>query len=218
MSDAAAKLLPLCKTGFIGRTQVNVYNVPYKLDAGRHYPQSIAVGLINWPNLKPASYSNTATAAVQQQQRFAAADAKTAAARKRFDDFSLRNHITSWVTAQQLDANPFKYTGKLVGLIVQLDRMESPNTALVSGSYDGDGGTVQLHGITPDFPDNSHSVVLAVRVGQREPLVGDTGQPQFTGVTRLDSATCTQSSCYDWTSWVRGQTRIPWGEPYVPAQ
>ena len=217
MADAAARLLPLCKTGFTSTSQVNVYNVPYQLDAGRHYPQSIAAARIDWPNLQPTSYNNSASATLHQQQRFAAADAQFAAAHKRFDDFTQRNHITAWVTAGQLDANPFKYQGKLVGVIVQLSRMLSPNVALVSGALDDDSGNLQLHGITPDFPDTSHSVLLAVRVGGREAPVDQPGPPQFTGITRVDSVTCIQQSCYDWTSWARGKTRIPWGEPYTPA-
>lgn len=216
MSDAAARVLPLCKTGFTNISQVNVYNVPYQLDAGRHYPQSIAAARIDWPNLQPTSYNNSASATLHQQQRFAAADAQFAAAHKRFDDFTEHNHITSWVTAEQLDANPFKYQGKIVGIIVQLSRMLSPNVGLVSGAIDDDGGSVQLHDINPDFPDNSHSVLLAVRVNGRESLVGDSGPPQYTGVTRIDSLTCSQQSCYDWTSWARGKIRIPWGDPYTP--
>lgn len=217
MSDAAARLLPLCKTGFLNSTQVNVYNVPYQLDAGRHYPPFIAAARINWPNLQPVSYNNSAASALRQQQRFAAADAQSAAAHKHFDDFTQRNHITSWVTVQQLDTNPFKYQGKIVGIVVQLDRMLSPSVALVSGALDDDAGSLQLHGITPNFPDSNHGVLLAVRVGSREAPLDQPGPPQYTGVTRVDSVTCTQPSCYDWTIWARGKTRIPWGDPYTPA-
>jgi hypothetical protein len=216
MSDAAAKLLPLCKTGFTNTSQVNVYNVPYQLDASRHYPQSIASARIDWSNLQPTSYNNSASASLHQQQRFAAADARDDANRKRFDDFTARNHISTWVTAQQLSANPFKYQGKTVGIIVQLDRMLSPTVALVSGALEDDGGSLQLHNITPDFPDSNHSVLLAVRAGPRETLVGTTGPAETTSVTRIDSVTCTQSSCLDWTTWARGKLRIPWGEPYTP--
>lgn len=216
MTEAAAKLLPLCKEGAGRASQINVYDEPYQRNASQQLPMFVASSRVVWPDTTPVGYDNTASAKVRQQQRMAAANAKLLAARQRFDDFTKRNHITAWVTAQQLDANPFKYAGKTVGLIVQLSRMLSPNTALVSGALEDDGGAVQLHGITPDFPDDRHSVLLVVRVGQREPLVGG-GDLTATGVTRLDSATCEQSGCDDWLSWQRGADRISWGDPYAPA-
>lgn len=96
--------------------------------------------------------------------------------------------------------------------------METRDTALVTGTIEDDGGTVQLHGINPDFPDSSHSVVMAVKVGQREPLAGsDDKTPVFTGTARMDSATCSEEGCGDWLEWsYSGGSRIQWGAPYTP--
>jgi hypothetical protein len=217
ITAAGARLLPLCKDGAGRSSQVNIYNKPYVLNEQRERPMFVASARLIWPDLAPAGYDNDITAKLRQQQRMAAASAKLADERQHFDAFTTRNHITAWVTAQQLDANPFKYAGKTVGLIVQLDRMLSPDTALVTGALDDDGGEVQLHGITPDFPDNQRSVLLAVRVGQREPIAGTHSDASITGLLKLDSVTCMQSGCYDWLGWQRGDNRIHWGDTYEPS-
>ncbi len=161
---------------------------------------------------------NNASSHLRSQQRGAQQAANLATERKRFDDFSKRNGISVWVTASQLSADPFKYEGKVVGLIVQLDPMETWDTALDTGAIEDDGGKVQLHGINPDFPDSSHSVLMAVKVGQREPLAGsDDKIPVFTGIARMDSATCSEEGCGDWLEWsYSGGSRIQWGAPYTP--
>ena len=77
---------------------------------------------------------------------------------------------------------------------------------------------MQLHGITPDFPDHTHTVLLAARVGKREPIAGGSSRIAVTPITRIDGATCTKDSCYDWLDWTRGDDRIHWGDPYTPAR
>jgi hypothetical protein len=65
---------------------------------------------------------------LRAKERGADQAAKLQIERNRFDDFSKRNRITAWVTANQLDTNPFKYEGKTVGMIVQLQRMVTRDT------------------------------------------------------------------------------------------
>jgi hypothetical protein len=218
MIDAAQSLGKFCPTTPRPTVQVNAYGEPFQIDAHGQRTAQIASARLDWETHRLADYSNNASADLRAKQRSADQSASLVDEHKRFDNFSRRNGIAAWVTASQLDANPFKFEGKTVGIIVQLERMVTRDTALVSGSLDGDGGTVQLHGINPDFPDNEHTVMLAVKVAHREPIAGsDDKTPAFTGVTRLDSAVCSQQGCSDWLEWSwRGANRIAWGDPYTP--
>jgi hypothetical protein len=218
MTDAAHSLGEFCPTTPRPSVQVNAYGEPFQIDAHGQRTLQIADARLDWATHQLSSYSNQASAQLRSKQRGADQAAKLETERQRFQEFSRRNGITAWVTAAQLDANPFKYEGKTVGVVVQLDRMVTRDTALVQGALDDDGGTLQLHGITPDFPDNAHTVVLAVKAGHREPLAGGSDRsPVFTGITRMDSTTCSQQGCADWLEWSwRGNNRIAWGAPYAP--
>lgn len=218
MSDAGARLQALCPSFKHGATQINLYTVPYKLDAERRRPVPVADANINWSNGSLSGYSNQAANALESSQRAAARSTRMAESRKRFDDFTRKNGITSWVTAAQLDQNPFKFEGKTVGMVVKLSRMMTPNTAVVDGGLEDDSGSVQLHGVTPDFPDDTHTVLLAAKVGKREaPADGSSSLLTFTSLTRIATETCAKTSCYDWMEWARGDERIVWGQPYTPA-
>ena len=143
------------------------------------------------------------------------------ASRRQFDAFTVKNGITAWVTTQQLDENPFKFEGKVVGVVVVLDRMATRDTAVVGSGLDSDGGgDVQLHGVTPDFPGKEHTVLMAVKVGKREPAADTPANSglQYTGVTRVDSFLCQKEGCYDLLGWMRGPNRIVWGEAYQPGR
>lgn len=219
MTDAGSRLNAACASPKHNATQINVYTQPYKLDAQNRRPMPVADANIYWSDGKLSGYSNRAANALQSSRNASAREERLAASRKRFDEFTRRNGISFWVTATQLDQNPFKFEGKTVGVIVQLDRMLTPNTALVSGGLEDDSGSVQLHGITPDFPDPKHTVLLAAKVGRREaPADGSAGSLTFTSLTRVSSETCERSSCFDWLEWTRGDDRVPWGQPYLPAR
>jgi hypothetical protein len=218
MTDAAQSLGRFCATTPRPSVQVNAYKEPFQIDAHGQRTLQIADARLDWATHQLSGYSNQASAQVRSQQRGAEQAAKLESERKQFEDFSRHNGISAWVTAAQLDANPFKYEGKTVGVVVQLNRMVTRDTALVEGALDDHGGTLQLHGINPDFPDSGHTVVLAVKAGQREPIAGDSDKsPVFTGVTRLDSATCSEQGCADWLEWSwRGGKKISWGAAYTP--
>ncbi len=214
MTDAGSRLQAACPSMRHNATQVNVYSQPFKLNPDRTRPQPTADANLNWSNMTLSGYSNRASNALKTQQNTVQRDTRLAESRKRFDDFTSRNHVTTWVTLTQLDENPFKYEGKVVGVIVQLDRMLTPDTALVNGGLEDDGGSVQLHGISPEFPDHTHAVLVAGRVGKREPVAGTNSRALVTPIARLDSATCARDACYDWLDWTRGEDRIHWGDPY----
>jgi hypothetical protein len=138
-------------------------------------------------------------------------------ARERFNEFSARNGIAAWVTTRQLDENPFRWEGRTVGAIVRLERMLTPNAALVrSGLRDGNW-PVQLAGITPDFPESRRAVLIAARVGTRQPAAdGSDARIAYTTLLHLDSRICGSDGCGDWLLWARGERRLAWGEPFSP--
>jgi len=220
LTDAAHSLGAVCPTTPRPTVQVNAYAEPFKIDEHGQRTLQIADARLNWETHELSGYSNSASAKVKSQQRGAAQAAKLADERQRFDAFSKKNGITAWVLTSQLDANPFKYEGKTVGLVVHLDRMVTRDTGVVSGAAGDDGGSVQLHGINPDFPDSDHAVMLAVKVGKREPFADDANKtPAITGVVKADSFACAEEGCDDVLGWAeRGPERIAWGAPYTPRQ
>jgi hypothetical protein len=220
MASAVAKVQAVCHNNG-GSVQVGAYAVPVVRDGNGMRPAAVADGRMGWGDNQVGSYSNGVSAAVRGRAQARAASEQMAASRQRFDAFTVKNGVTAWVTTGQLDTNPFKYEGKIVGVVVELDRMASRDTALLGNGLDGyEGGEVQLHGVTPDFPGQEHTVLMAVRVGKREPMVDAPAgsAPAYTGVTRVDSITCAKEGCYDLLGWARGADRISWGEAYVAAR
>jgi len=219
MTDAVARLGSQCQSTPRSSIQINAYAGSFAIDAHGQRTPAVAYARWDWERRELSGYDNQASAQVRNQRLSADRAQALLAQRHRFEQFSERNAVTSWVTAAQLAANPFKYEGHHVGLVVRLDRMLTRDTALVDGALDGDGGAVQLHGIDPGFPDTSVSVLLAVQVGEREPLTGDAGgNAVITSVKRLEVAPCAEPDCTDWLAWSRGEDRIEWGAPYRPAQ
>ncbi len=219
IKDAAARVQVACPQPKHNGTQVNVYTVPYRLDASNHRPQPVADANMNWSDGSISGYSNRAANEAKSREMTNTRNANSAASRARFDEFTRRNGITYWVTVDQLDKNPFKYEGKTVGVIVQLDRMLTANAALVEGGMEDDGGSAQLHGITPDFPGDRKSVLLAARVGKREaPADGSSGSLTYTGLSRVAMEPCTRSGCFDWLQWTAREEDIHWGQPYTPGR
>jgi hypothetical protein len=215
MAAAGAKLKAVCPQT-AQSVQVNVYSTPFGIDAAGQRTVAFADGRLDMQSHAVTSYSNEASNVAEANARLVAMQAGMAKAKQTFTDFSKRNHITAWVTVAQLDENPFRYQGKVVGVVVGLERMVTPHTALVGGALEGDGAALQLHGLTPAFPGPSHGVLVAAKVGKRGPLPGQSENSGiFTSLTRIDSLTCADPECYSMLSWARGAARIDWGAPYV---
>lgn len=162
-------------------------------------------------------YSNDAANKTRQAKQQAEFTQKQDDVRKQFNAFSSKHGIAAWVTARQLEENPFRWEGKTVGVVVRLDRMLTRDTAIVRGALlDWEPG-LQLRGITPDFPDSRRSVLLAAKVGKRERLPDDKEQNGATFVTlnHVESKICERGGCSDWFIWARGDRELIWGEPFT---
>jgi len=217
MLGATEKLRGICPSMSRPTVQVNVYTVPFAFDAAGRRPLGTAVARVDVVTREISGYSNSAADDVRRQAQQAEASAKLGDAKRRFADFARRNGVTAWVTTAQLDANPFRYEGRIVGVIVSLDRMATRDTALVGSGIGDGGGVVQLKGVTPEFPDNAHSVVVAARVGKREAIAGmDPSAGQLTAIQRVAGEVCSEPACDDWLDWARGPERIVWGQDYTP--
>jgi hypothetical protein len=220
MANAVEKVQAACGNHG-GSVQVGAYAEPVLRDANGMRPAAVADGRMDWTEQQVGSYSNRVSAAARGKQQAVAAKDQMEASRRQFDAFTVKNGITAWVTTQQLEENPFKFEGKVVGVVVMLDRMATRDTAVVGDGLDSDGGgEVQLHGVSPEFPGREHTVLMAVRVGKREPAADApaTSGAQYTGVTRVDSFLCQKEGCYDLLGWMRGPNRIVWGEAYQPVR
>lgn len=214
MQSAAQRYRLVCPAA-LGNPLLEAYDVPIEINDKGRIPQSIARARMEWPGSDISAYNNSASDALRARQRMGAAQDRLQKSHEQFDAFSRQNGITSWVTAEQLDANPFKYEGKVVGIVVAMDRMLTRDRALVdNGTSDGQG-TVQIEGITPEFPDRDHPVLVAARAGKRT-AVQEAGGEQYTSIQKLAVLPCALSDCSDLLGWQRGASRIRWGDPYLP--
>jgi hypothetical protein len=215
MQAAAQRYRMVCSTA-LGNPLLEAYDVAIEINDQGRIPQSIARARMEWPRNEIPAYNNSASDALRAKQRQSAAQDRLAKSHEQFDAFSRQNGIATWVTAQQLDANPFKYEGKVVGMVVTMNRMLTRDRALVDNATDEAPGTVQIEGITPDFPDRDHAVLVAARVGKRI-AVPEAGGAQYTTILKMALLPCSSSDCSDLLGWQRGANRIKWGDPYSPS-
>jgi hypothetical protein len=216
MSGAVAKLQGLCPQA-ASRVQVTAFSGDPQWNGSNFKGVVMAEAMVTMGTKDLLNYQNKAANAARQKTRQDGFEAKRAAGHRAFDAFSMKNGVVAWVTTEQLDQNPFKYEGKVVGVFVTLERMVTRDTALIDSGLEEGYGDVQLRGVTPDFPDKRTTVMLAVRVGKREPIPGgDMGSAAFTAVTRVDSFACAERGCDDVLRWQVGGRKVHWGDPYVP--
>jgi hypothetical protein len=163
------------------------------------------------------TYRNEAADKAREARRRAEFAQRQEEARERFDEFSTRNGIAAWVTTRQLDENPFRWQGKTVGVVVRLERMLTPDAALVRSGLNEWSQPVQLAGITPDFPESRRTVLVAAQIGDRRPAAdGSDAAVTYATLRHVDSRVCASDGCGDWLLWARGERRLIWGEPFPP--
>jgi hypothetical protein len=214
MQTAAERYRMVCSAA-LGNPLLEAFDVALEINEQGRIPQSIARARMQWPGTEISAYNNSASDALRAKQRQSAAQDRLEKSHEQFDAFSRQNGISTWVTAQQLDANPFKYEGKVVGIVVSMNRMLTRDRALVDNGTREAGGTVQIEGVTPEFPDRDHAVLIAARVGKRT-AVPEAGGEQYTTIQKVALLPCSASDCSDLLGWQRSTNRIKWGDPYVP--
>jgi hypothetical protein len=214
MTEGVSAYRNACPSG--GNLRIGVFSEPLTPGAHGRLPNPIARARIDDETGKLAGYSNDAAAKAQREKDQAEYARKEEESRKQFNAFSSKHGIAAWLTVQQLDENPFRWEGKTVGLVVRLERMLARDTALVGGLRNW-GPSLQLKGITPDFPESRYSVVLAARVGKREKQADnpENNGATYVTLTHVDNRLCERNSCSDWFIWARGNNELIWGEPFT---
>ncbi len=215
MTDGATLYRKACPNG--KNLRVGVFTEPVKPRPNGMLPNPMANARVDDETGNLSGYSNDAAAKAKQEQQKAEFAQKQEEARKRFNEFSRKHNLAAWVTAQQLEENPFRWEGKNVGVVVRLDRMLTKDAALIRSGLRDWGPSLQLTGITPDFPESRRSVLLAAKVGKRERLAdsNENATATYSTLTHLDSRVCERDGCGDWFSWARGDRELVWGEPFT---
>lgn len=195
--------------------QVEAHRVPPVANSNGTMPTGIASARFIPNRGELSGYSNQISEKANRAAREANADKQKFEARKRFDGFTRKNGISVWLTPQQLDENPFRWEGKKVGIVVQLDRMLSRTTALVQQTR-GWGTSLLLKGVTPEFPGDNAPLLLAAQVGKRETVAGRNGE--VTALQLIEIQRCKEQECGDWLAWSWRNPDLIWGEPYSAKQ
>jgi hypothetical protein len=214
MDDGIRAYRNVCPNG--RNLSVGVFTEALKPDTHGRLPNPTARARIDEESGKLAYYSNAAAAKAQREREQVEYSRKQETSRQQFNAFSKQHGIAAWVTVQQLDENPFRWEGRTVGLVVRLERMIARDAALIGGLRNW-GPSLQLKGITPEFPESKHSVVLAARVGKREKPADNSENSSASYVTlnHVDSRLCERSGCGEWFIWARGEQDLIWGEPFT---
>lgn len=97
-----------------------------------------------------------------------------AASRKRYREFATKYGVREFVPLSLLTPNPYVYQGQVVAIPLQFDQMTSANTAKFVA-----GGLTQywmvVAGVPRDLFRSRSPAIVAVRIGQREPLFNFAG-------------------------------------------
>jgi hypothetical protein len=216
MRGAARVYLTACPDG-TRAPEIGVYAEAVAARPNGLLPAPIAFARYDAESGTLTAYRNDVSDAAYKTRKDAEFARAQDEVRKRFDEFSEKNRVAAWVTTRQLDENPFRWEGVTVGLVVRLERMLARDVALVSSGLRDPGRRVQLTGVTPDFPDSRHAVLVAAEVGARQPAVdGSDAATAYTTLRRVDSHVCEDAYCGDWFIWARGARRPTWGEAFTP--
>ena len=225
MRRAAEAARAACATAGRARVRVVPFNYSRAIDGNRtaFRPEiaSAEVYGLNEGKAELTSYRNDAAAAEERRRRaersqqrrqdYAEHAAKT---REAFRAFTAQAGVVNWVKAEQVEANPFRWQNKVVGMRVDFLRMISPSMALVAGQK---GDRLLLTGVPTDLFTGPAMVVVAGRVGPRLA----TQVPERDGSNRTMSLVqlalvkahpCTLRGCMDLFEWLGHDfEKFPWG-------
>lgn len=225
LGQAALAFRGVCATASRVRVQVVPFNYNRAIDVNRTVfrPEIASAEVYGLAEGKTelTSYRNDAAAAEERkhraersQQRREEYSAHAARTRDAFKAFTAQAGIASWVKAEQVEANPFRWQNKVVGLRVDFLRMVSASMALVAGEK---GDRLLLTGVPIDLFSGPAMVVIAGRVGARLA----TQVPERDGSTRTMSLVqlalvkahpCAAKGCMDLFEWLgHDYEKFPWG-------
>jgi len=180
----------------------------------------------DWENdLERGSYRNSISEKLQLAQKEKERDAEFAAKQKQnqqqIEAFTRKNSIKAWVTLYQVLENPFKWEGKPIATVARLNRMLSQDSALIETRDDFGKwryAFVKLKGITPDFPDGKHAVVIAAKVREEEKKEEDDKDDDDNKINHyldfIDVMVCELPNCADYTQEFRTKSgdKLEWGK------
>jgi hypothetical protein len=189
--------------------RVGIHTGTFKVTANNLLPDPLVEARVNASG-ELAGYYNKASEAAEKEKTRAQYQQKQAESRQRFHEFNRKNGIHAWLTLEQLEENPFRWEGKTIGLRVRLDKMQTRDSALIRPASRDEWASARLVGVTPDFPDSQHSVLLAARVGKREAIPPDT---DVVTLFHVDSRVCEQGNCSDWFMGTSSE-EVNWGKPF----
>ncbi|QEI07089.1 hypothetical protein FXN63_15520 [Pigmentiphaga aceris] len=195
-----------------GRLSLEVYAGPIQPDANGRIQNPLVTAAVREDDSALASYNNRNSDAKRRAVQTAARAEQDAVSRTRFMDFSRRHALSTWALSSQLDENPFLFSGQRVGLMLQLERMVSPNQAIVRDLRERAGGSLLLTGITPETFRGSYAVVAATVAPQRAKLE-NTYRGEITEVQAIEALPCADRYCQEWTGWMRLGEPLAWGKP-----
>lgn len=215
LMDASIKAYQTtCPTG-TRDANIGIFTEPLKPRQNGMLPNAIATGRYDPDTGKLSRYSNSAAEKARQAKQQADYAAQQIEARKKFMAFSRQHGVVAWVTARQIEENPFRWEGKTVGVIVRVNRMVTRDTALIQNAFGDWWPDLQLTGITPEFPDSRRSVLLAATMGKRERLADATdSKPTFVTLHHVASQVCERDGCGEWLTWAQDGNDLTWGEPF----
>jgi hypothetical protein len=143
---------------------------------------------------------------VRRQMREAAMLEKAKVDSKaRFDEFAARQHISAWPKASAVEANPFAFEGKVIGLYLEFQTMMSAGRGIFRVDEAGGGGVgifMVVSGVPTMEFTIKHEVILAGRVLGKEqikvPILGDVLVPHLKFVAEHH---CQELDCDDFLRW-----------------
>lgn len=138
------------------------------------------------------------------------ADAASAAAPRTPADFAAEQRAATWLSATQIDRNPYLWQGKRVGVVVRLQRMLDPANALVRQLGDDTGPVFVLGDVMPETFRQTAVIAVAEVDAERTSVRGH--EQPLSSARLVATFPCTEAECYNW---LNGD--VGWGQP-LPAR
>jgi hypothetical protein len=121
-------------------------------------------------------------------------------------DFASEQRASTWLSAVQIDRNPYLWQGKRVGVVLRLQRMIDPENALVRQLGDDVGPAFVLGNVAPETFRQTAVIAVVEIDAERTPLRGY--EQPLSSATLVATFPCAETECYNWLN-----DSIAWGQP-----